>query len=333
MLQISIGDIKATSEVKHVYNDVGMTYGEAVPVDFTATGQTSGQLGVYCYTKGSLGVEGSASGEIDVAGYAKDDCWWGHRGKKCDYDPVKADGYANLDVDGYTTGHLGVKGKTYGKLDVEVAGTVYLPVIVPNTIDDLALVTSAATAVANIATVQSNSAAFVHDGQFAFDVGHGYGKDPRPVPAVGLESVASNGDYNGKHWNYDPEDNTHLQLAEIGIIAAGLGLIQSADIKATSTVYDILNAQVDSNATAIANMHSIDVDAELATDVMVVADIVQFSYADVTATSKVSGITADHFEGLGGLEGGLVSSVATAVGNISNINVTVGGAADEGEGG
>jgi hypothetical protein len=325
LLQISIGDIQATSEVKHVYNDVADVYGDPVTVYFDATGETSGHLGVYGYTKGQLGVVGSATGEIDVTGVAQDDCWWGHKGKKCDYDPVKASGYADLDVYGHTKGSLGVKGKTYGKLDVSVSGSVDLPVIVPNQLVDLAQVNSAATAVANLSTVSGNSAVFVHDGQFAIgDIGGEGGKGGWIPTMASAEPVKGYGYY------YDPEDNSNLDLATIGLVAAALGLIGPADIEATSNVAHILNASVDSSATAVANLHSIDVEAELATDVMVIADLVQFSYADVTATSTVKDVTASHFEGLGGLENGLVNSTATAVGNISTINVNVGGAADDG---
>jgi len=318
LLQISIGDIKATSEVKHIYNDVADVYGDPVTVDFTATGETSGHLGVYGYTKGQLGVVGSATGEIDVTGVAQDDCWWGHKGKKCDYDPVKASGYADLDVYGHTKGHLGVKGKTYGSLGVAVHGSVDLPVIVPNTLDDLAQVNSVATAVGNISTVEGNSAVFVHDGQFAIG---GIGLDWLRVEQD-VASAKSGG--KGGGWDYDPQDNEHVQLAEIALVAAALGIIQPAEITATSKVAYIENAAVDSAATAVANLHSIDVEAELATDVMVIADLTQFSYADVTATSKVHDVTASHFAGLAGLENGLVNSAATAVGNISTITVKVG---------
>jgi hypothetical protein len=346
-LQISIGDIKATSEVKHVYNDVGMTYGDPETVDIYVTGYAKGTLDVETdvkthvatgvYTKVGTDVYGKAVGPIDVYGKAKDDCWWGRHGKKCDYDPVKAGGYADLDVYGHGKGY-GVgfgygkgkgygKGTAYGKLDVKAWGTAEIPVIVPNTIDDLAHIVSTATAIANVATVEGNSAVFVHDGQFAIgDVG--YGKDGHQVPRTSGDAVAlvDDSDYgHGGYYHYDPVDNTHHDLVGVALIAAALGLVDKADISAESKVFAIENASIDSDATAIANVHSIDVEAELATDVMVVSDLTQFSYADVTATSKVGGIYIDHFEGLGGLEDGLVNSVATAIGNVSSVNVSVGG--------
>ena len=43
------------------------------------------------------------TGKEYMKGYAKDYCWWGSYGKKCDYDPVKVNGDLELDVDGYTT--------------------------------------------------------------------------------------------------------------------------------------------------------------------------------------------------------------------------------------
>lgn len=345
-LQISIGDIKATSEVKHVYNDVGMKYGEPklvpVYVEGTAYGKLDVKTGVKTwvetdvYTDVSTDVYGKAKGPIHVYGKAKDDCWWSYRGKKCDYDPVKAAGYAKLDVHGYGSGYgkgYGVgKGYGYGKgyakgeLHVVASGYAELPVIVPNTIEDLAHVTSTATAIANVATVEGNSAVFVHDGQFAIG-GVGYGKHDYQLPALGTSEavVVDDSDWGYGGYKRDPEDNLNHDLAGIALIAAGLGLIQPADITATSKVYAIENASVDSSATAIANVHSIDVEAEYATDVMVISDLTQFSYADVTATSKVGGIYADHFAGLGNLENGLVNSVATAIGNVSSVNVKVGG--------
>jgi hypothetical protein len=363
-LQISIGDIKATSEVKHIYNKVADTYGDPISVPVYSSGYAKGHLGVYGKTrghldvvgtasgpietygktKGHLGVYGKAVGEIDVYGKAKDDCWWGKRGKKCDYDPVKASGYADLgvygktygklkthsegwaelDVYGKTKGHLGVRGRTYGKLKVNTLGYAEIPVIVPNTLDDLAEINSSAVAVANLATVQGNSAVFVHAGQFSFGGFKDFKLHRNDAPA--LASLDDSNDSGGKWW-HDQPDNEHNQLAGIALIAAGLGLIEPAHITATSTVKDILNANVNSSATAVANLHTIDVDAELATDVMVIADITQFQYGNVTATSTVKDVTAYHFAGLGGLENGLVNSSAVAVGNMSNINVSVGAAA------
>jgi hypothetical protein len=307
--------------VKHVYNNVAPNYGEYQEI--AVTGYTTGELAVSGTAYGEdLYVDGTAHGKIKVKGYAKDDCWWG----KCDYDPVTAKGYAKLGVHGTAHGeNLDVSGTAYGELGV--VGTAWLPVIEAHELVDLAHVVSQATAVANLATVEGNSAVFVHDGQFAIGgIGHKY----RGIPTQNgsLEELAVNPEYNSKFWHYDPIDNTHHDLVEIGLVAAALGLIQSADIEATSKVYAIENASVDSTATALANMHSIDVEAAKATDVMVIADLVQFSYADVTATSRVAGVSADHFEGLGTLVDGevgrpLVNSVATAVGNLSTITVEV----------
>jgi hypothetical protein len=379
-LQISVGDIKAYSKVSHVYNKVADVYGDPRTVDIYASGYTKGHLGVYGKTKGHLGVNGTAYGDVDVYGKtkghlgvdgtaygdidvygktkgsldvygkakghisvygkAKDSCWWG----KCDYDPVKAAGYAKLDVygktkghldvassgyneldvygktkghlgvaaSGYneldvygkTKGHLGVKGGTYGKLKVDVYGTAEIPVIVPNKLADLAEVNSSATAVANINNITGNSAVLVHDAQISVYGGKGHG-----IPMVG----------NGGNSEGGGIDNTNLTA-----VLAALALGSPAYITAVSDVSHILNANVNSSATAVANLHSIDVEAELATDVMVIADIAQLNYGDVTAVSSVYDVSAYHFEGLGGLEKGLVNSSATAVGNISTINVSVG---------
>jgi hypothetical protein len=298
-LQISIGDIKATSEVKHVYNKVADTYGDPIVVPVYSSG----------YTKGHLGVYGNTKGHLAVYGKAKDDCWWGKHGKRCDFDPVK----------GTTYGKLPVYGKTYGKLKVNTVGYAKLPVIVPNTLDDLAEVNSTATAIANLATVESNGAALVHDGQFSF----GGFKDFKLHRTDNLALVDSND--SGGGWWHDKPDNEHVDLAGIALVAGALGLIEPAHISADSTVKYILNANVNSSATAIANLHSIDVEAAEASDVLVIADVTQFQYGNVTANSTVKDVVAYHFEGLGGLENGLVNSTATAIGNVSQISVSVGG--------
>jgi hypothetical protein len=356
-LQISVGDIKAYSKVSHVYNKVADVYGDPRTVDIYASGYTKGHLGVYGKTKGHLGVDGTAYGEvavygktkghldtygkttghldtygkakghISVYGKAKDDCWWG----KCDYDPVHASGYAKLDtygktkghldtygktkghldvassgynelpVYGKTKGHLGVVGKTYGHLKTEVYGTAEIPVIVPNTLDDLAEVNSSATAIANVNAITGNSGVLVHDAQISV-----YG-------GGGVQSLGKAGNGEGG------VDNTNLTA-----VLAALALGSPAYITAVSDVSHILNANVNSSATAIANVHSIDVEAEMPTDVMVIADIAQLNYGQVTAVSSVHDVSAYHFEGLGGLEKGLVNSTATAIGNVSTVTVKVG---------
>ena len=56
-------------------------------------------------------------------------------------------------------------------------------------------------------------------------------------------------------------------------------------------------------------------------DSLVIADIVQFAFADVSATSSVSNVSLNSYTNLGAVSP-IVNSVATAVGN--NKNITVG---------
>ncbi len=304
LLQISIGDIEAESVVRDIKNDPG--FSNSTIVDFTASG----------YNK--LDVEGIAAGKGKMKGYAKDYCWWGYHGKKCDYDPVKTAGRLKLPVDG----------TAYG--EVVVYGQIEIPVLDQRPWDQLPTVESVATAIANVSTVEGNSAVFVHDGQFSMgDIGFEGHKLAMPASSGG------DGAMGGGYWHYDPEDNEHVDLASILLVGAALGLVESADIEATSDVYNISNARVESTATAIANVHSIDVNAELPTDVMVIADLVQFSYGDITAESNVHDISIVGYGTNGGanpgLPGTIVSSVATAIGNVSSVTVTVDGIVDGGE--
>jgi hypothetical protein len=98
--------------------------------------------------------------------------------------------------------------------------------------------------------------------------------------------------------------------------------IDPATVSATSTVYDILNASVDSSATAVGNNLAIAIEAE-GPDRLLMADITQISVANVTATSTVYDVSLNNYINLGELDRPIVSSVATAVGNNKSISVSV----------
>ena len=87
-------------------------------------------------------------------------------------------------------------------------------------------------------------------------------------------------------------------------------------------MYNITNATVDSAATAVGNNLTATVNADSADDALVLADIVQFSAADVTADSHVHDVTISNYTSLGLIDRPIVSSVATAVGNNKSITVT-----------
>ena len=107
-------------------------------------------------------------------------------------------------------------------------------------------------------------------------------------------------------------------------------MIEPATISATSSVSAILNASVESNATAVANNMNIDLEASTPDDAFMIADITQHAFANVSATSLVDDVTINNYTGLGAAGFGpgedqipLVSSNATAVGN--NLAVKVSG--------
>lgn len=190
-----------------------------------------------------------------------------------------------------------INGTVVGTLNL---GTVDVPAsAVLSAATDLASIVSAATAVANNMTIGSDVATELHIGQFA--VGDGSG-EIGSVPFYGTS-------------------NSNLTVAAaLGSLALNGSLVK-ATIEAKSTVSDILNASVDSSATAVANNLTVAVAPATATDGLLIGDVIQFAYADVKANSKVTGVTLSNYSGLGSLTRPVVSSVATAVGNNASITV------------
>jgi hypothetical protein len=122
-------------------------------------------------------------------------------------------------------------------------------------------------------------------------------------------------------------------------LAGGADLFTKANVTATSYVDDILNASVESTATAIGNLKSVNVKTTDYDNGVVLADITQVSVADVSATSMVGGgprvaclsvecnglyggIEIVNYNNLGGME--IATSTATAIGNAVNITVNSG---------
>ncbi|MFZ4761772.1 MAG: hypothetical protein ACOYK8_03030 [Alphaproteobacteria bacterium] len=182
---------------------------------------------------------------------------------------------------------------------------------------DLPSVVSAATAVGNNQSINSSVALNLHDGQFLFG---GFATDTSQANIDALNSALNGASSTG---------NTHTDIAEILTLSAALGIITPASITATSTVDDILNASVDSTATAVGNNFSVNLTPLAVGDSTVIADITQFGYANVSASSTVTNVDVDNYTnfsaaGFGALsdtQKPLVNSVATAVGN--NLAITV----------
>ncbi|MEQ8393541.1 hypothetical protein [Thalassobaculum sp.] len=173
-----------------------------------------------------------------------------------------------------------------------VSGVVDLgTVVVPpsgsyDALTELPSVVSAATAVANNTSITSGVSTQIHEAQVAV----GFADGP-----IGGDSFL------------------------------GLGGLQKANISALSDVSNILNATVDSSATAVANNLTVELNAATPDDAVLIMDAQQWSFADVRAVSDVRRVTLNNYTNLGALDRPIVSSVATAVGNNKSITVNVPG--------
>jgi len=193
---------------------------------------------------------------------------------------------------------------------------------------ELPIVRSIATAVGNNQSITSDVPVYLHDGQFVANTR--YNNDSYDIGTP----------FNGYH----ESGNLYTDLALLFTLGAAAGLLKAADIHAYSDVSYIQNASVESSATAVANNISVDLESDVngtcTTDCLgksnhiVIADITQFAYANVSAVSNVYNVTADNYTGLRLItspDGNantpdpivpLVSSIATAVGN--NVSISVG---------
>jgi len=180
-----------------------------------------------------------------------------------------------------------------------------IPVTVPasqsfDALTELPQVASAATAVGNNQSITSDVGTQVHDAQVLFG---GFTSD-------------GNGGY------FPDPGNTGLSAALAVALGGAYGIITPSNITADSDVSHILNASVDSNATAVGNNANIEVDAVTPADAMLIGDFTQVAYANVNATSTVDCVNLNDYTNLGSLSHPIVNSAATAVGNNLNIKVT-----------
>ncbi len=220
---------------------------------------------------------------------------------------------------------------------------------------DLPEVISVATAVGNNQSITSDVPVFLHDGQFVANTQFNEYYDMASLKAAMPASLSGGqGGYNA--------GNLHTDLAVLFTLASGFGLLTPAEISASSNVFDIKNATVDSTATAVANNLSVTLESDVTGEAaglkttttpvpclwncgpggghnggdtaivsnhVVIADITQFAYANVSAVSNVCDVSLNEYtnlsptlEGTAGLGRPIVNSVATAVGN--NVSITVG---------
>jgi len=180
---------------------------------------------------------------------------------------------------------------------------------------ELPEVVSAATAVGNNSSIDSDVMVEVHEGQFLFDTVEG-GVDQYGLP----EGLAALAIYELFDDNYG-DINTHHLVGAATLVGAVGGLVDKAQISAVSKVSNILNASVDSSATAVGNNKSITIEPYTRDDAIFIGDVTQVSVADVSALSEVKNVSLNNYTNLGKIGGPIVNSVATAVGN--NLSVTV----------
>lgn len=253
----------------------------------------------------------------------------------------KPGGHGGHDYD-KTGGHDA--GSSYYIADKDRYGIDFdrIPVKPLNAVTQLPIVLSTATAVGNNQSITSDVPVFLHDGQFVADVKDYQRKaiwsNPDSIMgALGSSSTPSVGP--GGH-NGGPGLNTNTVLAVLFGLGAVSGELKKSDIRATSNVYNIQNASVDSSASAIANNISVDLQTNKISDHVLIADITQFALANVSASSDVHNVSATGYENMRQLTTATlqssgnttnvpvnvptpwVSSTATAVGNNVSINVS-----------
>lgn len=186
-------------------------------------------------------------------------------------------------------------------LTVAVTGEVELEALEGiNDAVDLPVIESVATAVGNSQNIESTVAVNLHDSQFN-------------MGDVGMDD---------QFYALESTENTGTDILALMTAGAALGIIEQGLVSADSTVTNIQNASIDSSATALGNNISLDLAAHTEGDAFLIADFTQANYADVTASSYVSDISVNNYANLGVLDGPLISSVATAVGNNVDISVS-----------
>ena len=164
---------------------------------------------------------------------------------------------------------------------------VVLPVVL-DAMTDLPTVVSTAIAVANNSSITSDVAIQLHGRQLA--------------------------------WGGFTDENSQPGSSDIAALQL-FAPIQQGEVSALSEVTDILNASVDSNATAVVNNKDVVLASALPDNHLLIGDILQFSANSVEARSAVSAVDLQSYVNLALIQRPVVASTATAVGN--NLAITV----------
>lgn len=261
------------------------------------------------------------------------------------HDSTSRNGYT-YDLSGEGSGNLWLSLKTE-----DITRFYGLYPVLQDATKELPKVESVATAIGNLISIESDVAVQEHSLQVVADTNCNHVDEG----ATGTER-GCNPDFDSAQFDLDADlnvndqfvgvdtGNTYHDVAVLTTLAAGAGLLKKADITAVSTVDDILNASVESTATAIGNLKSIDLTTSNPENGLVIADITQVSIADVSAYSTVGGglyesrellsegyygggINLVNYNHLGGLT--IAKSTATAIGNVVNIGVNSGQSAQD----
>jgi hypothetical protein len=195
---------------------------------------------------------------------------------------------------------------------------------------DLPKVENAATAVSNNQSISADVPLYLHDAQFAagdFNTTCGGDGEGGSCPdALGFLIGA----YGVTQVDGELQDlNEHTSIAGLLTVAAATGFIEPAAVSASASVSDILNAYVENSATAVTNNASFSISSDNPANHVVVADLTQWGYANVSAAASVTDVNLNNYTGLGAAGFGgsgditpIISNSATAVGN--NLSIKVG---------
>lgn len=252
---------------------------------------------------------------------------------------VSDDGDTPLTVS-YLNGTLGEQANGFTTInDVRIQGDIALENIEGiNDAVDLPKVENTATAVANNYSMESSVAINVNSAQ----LNYGGFNVPEPDSTQNGNPIVDQQGYLGA--TYNSVDNAHVGKAYSAGLAGALGIITQGEVTADALINSsddegptILNASVENTATAVGNNLSVDLAAFTPDDAFLVADNVQFNYANTTATADVDGVAINNYADMGAagfgncggcvdavdsVQTAIISNVATAVGNNASIKVS-----------
>lgn len=210
-----------------------------------------------------------------------------------------------------------------------------------NALDHLAKVEISATAISNIASVDSQHVTMVHDGQIAFggfnQIGGNYDYEGSEQAVLANLELANWIDHDG--YTFGTSGNRNFDMLLLAWTASQFGLLEKGYNVAVANGNDITNAAVDVNATAAANIHTVSVDSILesgpsgygytiASDNIAMVDLNQFGYMDTYAQATAMNHSINGYSHLGKLEAPVLKVTASALGNVSTVTNKFGGSAD-----